>query len=245
MAEASLEAPKTAATGDGGRLRRVDWLVLAICGAWAILLSFVGWPALIYRTFVSNSSIDSAFFALAGDLLRSGGTPYVTYWDHKPPLIHLINAAGLTLSGGHVWGVWFMSLTAVLTALGLGYRALRHAFGVPGALLGITYFVFSLPGILAFNLTEWYALPLQWASVLLLVRWNPDSNRDFFLGFGLGILATLGFLLRANLIGAAVSVGLALSVVLLFRGRIVSWLRLVAGATTGVLLVAAALLVYL
>lgn len=227
------------------RMARAEWGVLGVLGAWVTVLLFLEWPALLYPAFVSNSSIDSAFFAFAGELLRNGGTPYVSYWDHKPPLIHLINAAALTLSGGRIWGVWFASLAALLVAVWLAYQTLRRSFGVVGATLGTTYFAFSVAGMLSFNLTEWYALPIQWATVLLFVKWRPSSGKEHLLGFGIGVLAALGFLLRANLIGAAVSVGLVLSVVLLAQQRMGSWFRLVTGGIAGAMLVGAVVVVYL
>ena len=63
--------------------------------AWVVALTFLRWPAPLYGQFGSNSTIDSAFFALAGRLVRDGQIPYVAFWDHKPPLIYLIDALGL------------------------------------------------------------------------------------------------------------------------------------------------------
>ena len=195
--------------------------------------------------FVSESNIDAAFFGFAGELLRTGGTPYVSYWDHKPPLIHLVNAAALTLSGGRVWGLWIASLAVLVAGLVLGYRTLQRAYGGSGALLGITYFAFTLPAVLASNLTEEYALPLQWLAVLLLLRWRPAEDAMHRLGVPLGVLAGLSFFLRANLVGAMVSVAVVLSVVLLAKRRIGAWLRLVGGGLAGVGLVTAPLVGYL
>jgi 4-amino-4-deoxy-L-arabinose transferase-like glycosyltransferase len=243
-----ISAPQAAEVANARRERkmaRAEWGVLGALGAWVAVLLFLEWPALLYPAFVSNSSIDSAFFSFAGELLRNGGTPYVSYWDHKPPLIHLINAAALTLSSGHVWGVWFASLAALLGAVWLAYQALRRSFGVVGATLGTIYFAFSVAGTLSFNLTEWYALPLQWATVLLFVKWWPESGKAHMVGFGIGVLAALGFLLRANLIGAAMSAGLVLSILLLSQRRMGAWFRLAVGAIGGAMLVGAVLVVYL
>jgi hypothetical protein len=227
------------------RLERIEWTVLAISGTWLVAVMFMEWPAPLYSGFGSDSSLDSAFFTYAGELLRTGGKPYLSYWDHKPPLVHLINAGALTLSGGRIWGVWLASLSALLAAWALGYQALRRSFGLPGAVLGITYFAFAFAAIRAVNLTEWYVLPIQWAAVLVLVGGKPVAETGLQRGFMLGVLAALGFLLRANLIGAAVSVGLVFTLVLLSTGKVGSWLRFVVGGIGGVAVVGAAVVAYL
>jgi 4-amino-4-deoxy-L-arabinose transferase-like glycosyltransferase len=108
----------------------------------------VEWPTFLYPMITSDSTIDSAFFAYAGELLRTGGKPYITHWDHKPPLIYLINAAGLALSAlsdGRIWGVWITTWVALGGALALGYFAMRRAFGALAAVLGTVFFGGMLP----------------------------------------------------------------------------------------------------
>lgn len=226
-------------------LRREEWALIGVSAVWLVALQFVEWPALLYPGFASNSSLDSAVFAYAGELLRHGGSPYLSYWDHKPPLVHFLNAAALTISHGQVWGIWLLSLSALLATLGLGYLALQRAFGRLVAVFGIAFFVFSLPRPLASNLTEQYVIPFQWGAVLLFATWRTRRRLSAWAGFWLGVLTAFAFLLRPNLIGASIAVALAWSVELLFEWRLREWMRVAGGGLVGSLAIGAGLVGYL
>ena len=125
---------------------RTGPLLVAALGTWLVLAMLWRWPAFSREAFEStNSLVDLSFYAYAGELLRTGATPYVDFWDHKPPLIYLLHAAGLALSGGRVWGVWAVSAASVLAALGLAWATLRRAVGEAGAVLGTTWFAMAGP----------------------------------------------------------------------------------------------------
>lgn len=255
--ESAPGLPRGAATGiahhetgtarDAGGPGRGGWWVVGAAAAWIAAVMLLEWPAPFRETFNSSSyRIDSSVFAYAGELLRGGGTPYVSYWDHKPPLIHLVNAAGLVLSGGQLWGIWLVCLATLLAAVVLAYMATDRAFGRVGAMLGVGYFVIALTGVRAFNLTEPYTLPIAWAAALLVVRWSPGEERRYFrIGCMLGVPTALQFLFRPNLIGAGVSVGLVFSIVLLSGRRMGAWLRFVGGGISGLIVVGAVLVAWL
>lgn len=239
------EATVISAAPDGDTDGWFDRGALALSLAWLTVVLLITWPALFGQVFSYEALGDSAVFAYAGELIRKGGAPYVSFWDHKAPLIFLIDAAGLTIAGGRLWGIWLLNWGALLAAVVLGHQAMRRAFGSLGAMLGTVYFAFSLPLLLPSNLTEGYALPLQWAAVLLLVRWRDTEGRAYVLGLTLGVVAALSFFLRPNLIGAQVSVVLALSIKLLLERRAGEWVRLIAGGVTGVLAIGALMIGYL
>lgn len=236
----------------GGALDHSGWIATIVGAIWLSVVLFAVWPALRYPVFVSNSNIDSAFFAYAGELLRQGGTPYVTFWDHKPPLVFFIDAFGLTLSGGAVWGIWVVSLATLLVSLVLAHLALRRAFGAIPAALGVSVFAFTLPSMLASNLTEEYALPLQWGSVFLLVRWAKTRNwsegsaarSTLGIGVVIGVLGGLAFALKANLIAAPLCVAAVIGLVLLRERRIGEAARFVMGALVGAGIVWGAIVAY-
>lgn len=233
----------TAATIPGAgheadRRKSGERLALAVLAAWMSGLLMVFWPALRYPVFVSDSNIDASFFGYAGELVRRGGVPYLSFWDHKPPLIFYIDAAALALSGGRVWGLWMASLVTVLGAMLLAYRALRLAFGVAPALLGLTVFVAAMSRVLPVNMTEGYALPLVWGTVLLTVSVSTTgrlNRQPLACGAALGALGALAFFLRANIIGAAASASIVLTIALLRDRQLSAWLRFAAGAVLGAL----------
>ncbi len=52
---------------------------------------------------------DSGAFLYIGQRILKGDIPYRDIWDHKPPCIFFINALGLFIGRGAIWGVWFAS----------------------------------------------------------------------------------------------------------------------------------------
>ena len=243
--ESSAEAgePGAEAARDPGSC--AERAALLFGAAWITLVLAVRWPLFGRPTIRSASAIDAAVFAYAGELVRRGGTPYVSYWDHKPPLVHLIDAAALTLSGGRIWGLWLAAAAGFLLALVLGHRAMLRAFGAPGAILGTTYLAFSLPALLAANMIEGYLLPVQWAAVLLFVTRGSTARPTRSLGLGLGALGALAVLLKPNLFGAPLSVALAASLLALSDRQWRAWLQFVAGGLLGAATVIGAVVAYL
>jgi 4-amino-4-deoxy-L-arabinose transferase-like glycosyltransferase len=208
----------------------VPWI--ACC--WLTLVLLLRWPVFWNPGIVSDSPLDAAFFGYAGELVRLGGTPYLTFWDHKGPLIFWLDAAALVISGGRVWGLWLLNLAAIVGATVLGHAAMKRAFGPLAAALGTVCFACSLAITLPINMTEGFAPPLQWAVVALLVRWQSGDWQGRALaafGAGVGVLGALAFFLRANLIGAALTVGLVVVATLVAQRR---WRECLAFMASGV-----------
>jgi len=176
--------------------------MLLVGMAWVVAVVFARWPAPLYPQFGSNSTIDAAFFALAGQLVRAGQVPYVAFWDHKPPLIYLIDAFALGLSSGGVWGIWLVAVAALAVTLGIAWRAWRPTVGPTAAIIGMTWVAASVGVVAPFNLTEGYVLPVHAAAMLLVTRWSLLRRRVFVPGLLIGALAGLAFMLRPNFVGA-------------------------------------------
>ncbi|HEU4700437.1 MAG TPA: hypothetical protein VFS40_14730 [Gemmatimonadales bacterium] len=218
--------------------------VLLLAALWLGALLFARWPLGVHPMIYSDSPIDASFFTYAGAMVRHGGVPYLSFWDHKPPLIFFIDAAALALGGGSLWGVWAVAWLSLVTALLLAYRALRLAFGPFPALLGALFLAAAAPSILAVNMTEGYAPPLQWLAILLFLWWARGGS-TVRAGLGLGVVGALLGFLRPNLIGAPLVAVALMSVRLLAARRGREWLGLVGGGVLGGLVVAAPILGYL
>ncbi|MES2524228.1 MAG: glycosyltransferase family 39 protein [Gemmatimonadota bacterium] len=223
----------------------LERIALGLIALWIPLQLWYAWPALFATPFDGPWRYDPSIFAYEGLLLRSGAMPYVDFWDHKGPLIYLIDAAGLMLSGGQLWGIWTVGLVAIWSACAAVYAALRATFGVPAALAGVVFLLLALAGIdTSANMTEQYALPLACASALVLVRWTR-SRASLIAGLALGVLGALGFFLRANLAGAPASAALTVVVVLLGAGDMRGARHHASGLVIGALTVCLPLLAWL
>lgn len=222
-------------------LGRAEWVTLGLASVFVVAASYLVWPA-FGRPFIrTDASIDTAVFAYAGELLRTGGAPYVAYWDHKPPLVHLFSALGLALGG--LPGVWTVSVTAVLLAVVIGHLAMREIAGPAGAIAGTAVFACSFPAIPVLSLTEGYLLPVQMASILVVAR-GGAPRRALALGAAAGTLSALGFFLRANLLSAGALAAGALLVTHLWRREGGAAVRVAVGAALGAAAVGAVVVGY-
>lgn len=185
---------------------------------------------------------DSGVYLYIGSQILDGKLPYRDAWDNKPPAIYYVDALGLYLARGAAWGVSILQVLAFIPAAWLGFALLDRAFGRLPAIFGsVTWILGSTLVLRTGNLTEEFALPLQfWALYLFLL--SEQQGRLAWRGVIIGVTLGLAFLLRPNL----VAVHLAVLVYLLWpgtparRGRS-RWLdaAVICGAATGVVLLVA------
>ena len=162
-------------------------------------------------------SEDAGVFFYAARELLTGGTPYLDVWDHKPPLIYLIDAAGLAIAGPA--GVFFLQIAALAGAALLSLRAMTHAFGLAAATFGTLAWLVAAPRLFLkdeqqTSYTEFFVLPLQFAA-LAIVAARPDLRFDRRQALVLGAFAALALLLKPTLAG----LWLAIALVALWRER--------------------------
>ena len=167
---------------------------------------------------------DSAVYLYFGKQVLAGQLPYRNLFELKPPGIFYIDTLGLWLDGGTRWGVWALQVIFVFAAAVLGFLFLRRYFKTWISGLAAASFLINLTMILdRGNLTEEYALPLQFAALLLFTQLeNQKGFRWKSLLFG--VLFGLAFMLKQLLIGMWVSLGI-LFLVQIIRSR--KWSRLI------------------
>src|SRR5207248_7801570 len=159
----SLSIVIPVSAGSGARMTAARWTLAALAAL--LVLAYVP----LSPAYPSNPNRDAGLFLYAGSEILHGGVPYRDVWDHKPPLIFYLNALGLALAPGW-WGVWILELMMMGGALYASWRIL-HGFGALPAAVGCAVwicgvFVCSIAGR-GGDLTENYALPLQFAAILL------------------------------------------------------------------------------
>ena len=162
---------------------------------------------------------DAGVFLYIGDRILNGGIPYLDVWDHKPPVIYFINAFGLLVGGGSVWGVWLLEFVALYSAALVGFVLMRRAFGVLPATVATVVWVLSIVILQAYgNHTEEFALPLIFA--VLYLFWEAEKRGSYrWRGFLIGALAAVCFLLKPNLISVHLSIGILMIIAFGSRHR--------------------------
>jgi hypothetical protein len=185
-------------------------IVIRHAALWLALGIVVICAAVLYpyapRRVDTVPSHDSGIFLYFGQQILNGKIPYRDLWDHKPPLVFYIDALGLWLGKGSIWGVWWLEVLSLSSASLLAFFTLRRFYGTLGALPAA-----ALPfaAVLVFeggNLTEEFALPFQFLALFLLLRPHEDEvprARAILAGAAFGA----AFLLKQNLIGVWVALG--------------------------------------
>jgi 4-amino-4-deoxy-L-arabinose transferase-like glycosyltransferase len=136
--------------------------IISICGTLYVL---VGTSPLLQP----YAYHDSGVFLYAGWRMLNGEIPYRDFWDHKPPMIYLINAAGLAIGRNSRWGVWLLECCAILIAAWIGLSIGKKLFGSSPAILSMFLWLGTLVFVIqGGNFTTEYTLPLQFFALWLV-----------------------------------------------------------------------------
>ena len=182
---------------------------------WSILLG-VAWGLLIVLLlFLALDSLvtfpvnDSQVFMYVAQGILEGDVPYLDRWDHKAPLLYLINLIGLVIDD--TWGIWVVEGIFLLATAWLAFTMVKARFGVIAASFSVAifliYFARFIKGDEGGNRTEEYALIFQFLALYLFTLTETRGARRNLL-MPIGILAALAFLLRPNLIGVWLAIGI-------------------------------------
>lgn len=160
---------------------------------------------------------DNAMYLTMGTALARGYAPYTDIFDHKGPLLLLIEMLPQLFFGGYQTATVFaMEWAALLGCLLLldaicGEIGLRRAWPVQ-----LVYLALFAPCAGGGNLSEEYVSVATLAGLLLIVRAFDGGGKRFFApAMGVGALAMAAFLTRANnalpLAGASAGLSLCLA----------------------------------
>lgn len=92
-------------------------MILSCIFLCSVLLSFLATNT-PFR--IGNTGTDSSVFSYVARIILKGGMPYRDTFDHKGPLIYLIDALGQLIHDG--LGLWFIELAFIFATLVLTYK---------------------------------------------------------------------------------------------------------------------------
>ena len=216
----------------GGSKRRKDYVYeLLVVGA--VTLAIL---ALLPNAPWGNgySSTDSSVFRLIGKQMADGLLPYRDTFDHKGPLIFVINWLGYLLDPK--CGIWFFEFAAVSVSVWYARKAIRLAGNgehLQFATIALVPLYLALYRYDFGNMTEEYALPGIAYSlyVFMLYRKYGDvtTRQALLVGMGLGSV----LLLRPNLAALWFAYGIWYAVSAIRRKQMARYAKLLALVIVG------------
>jgi len=189
---------------------------------------------------------DSGVFLYFGQQILKGHIPYRDMWDHKGPVVYYINALGLFIGQGSIWGVYLLEYISLLCSLMLAYSVTARAFGplpafFASVLLLCGYFYVIENG----NFTEEFTLPLSFAAVYLYWRsLDRKTGWGLLYIFLIGVIFSISFLLRPNNTGVAVSIALTIFITGILASRKYGLAKEIPAFALGAAAILAAVLLY-
>ena len=153
------------------------WDVLS----WGLLCALGFWT--IYRFASGTTPLrpdeyqwDSALFQVIGKLWADGLTPYVDIFDHKGPLLFLVQKLAYECADPRM-ALYVMESLMVGVSLGLGYQTLRlkmrRVYAFAGAVIML---VFWLPLMEYGNLCETHSMPWIMLALYLQMRYLASGK---------------------------------------------------------------------
>ena len=142
---------------------------------------------------------DSSVFTFMGKLILQGGMPYRDSFDHKGPLMYLINALGLLIS--QRFGIWLIEFVTVFIILLFIYQLARMLECTP--VTSCVVVVLSMLAVFYYfnwgNVTEEYACVFIILSLYSFVKYFRTGNVSSFELILCGFSFAAVCLLRINM----------------------------------------------
>ena len=169
-------------------------------------------------------SRDSGVFLYIGQQWLHDKIPYRDVWDHKPPMVFIINAIGLLIGNGTRWGVFFLEEISLIIATIIGFYVLRKIYGNFNAFCGSIIWLASLiPVLEGGNYVEEYVLPLQFLSLYFFLKYQRNNKIIYLLI--LGFISSVIFFFRQNLIGVSTAIVLTILIPFVLKKNLKKFLQ--------------------
>lgn len=147
--------------------------------------------------------VDSSVFIHSAKQILEGKLIYKDVFDHKGPIIYLINVIGLSVGGNlKFMGIWILELLSLMFSAFIMYRTLRLFYGKLVSLLSvISSLFFMTPFLAGGNFTEEWAIPFISLALYIFAHYFQVKNEFkcihlFLLSFSF----VIALLLKTNLV---------------------------------------------
>ena len=189
------------------------------------------------------SSTDSSVFQYVARVINNGGLPYKDAFDHKGPLLYLIDALGLSLSKH---GIWFIECLFMAASVFGVYKTARMLCNKWQALT--TVLILFAPMYDFFeggNTTEEYTFAFQTWALFIFLDYLINEKISGIRVIICGALLGLTLFIRANMIPVWIVFCIYITFKLLFRKKFRQLLVFIIQFFAGLLSVSVPIILYL
>jgi len=193
-----------------------------------------------------SSGVDSGVFIYSAKAIMNSKIMYKEVFDHKGPLIYLINILGLVILNGNLIGVWIVELISLFIATIFFYKSSRLFFDETASFFSVVFALNTIMPLLeAGDLTEEYYLCFAAIALFLFLR---ALKADFVFSFSdvflISVCAACAMMLRINLVALWVSFTIVAAVFLVYKKRIGSLITYKLWVWIGIAVVVVPFIVY-
>ncbi len=145
---------------------------------------------------------DSTVFIYCGNAIRDGKIIYKDVFDHKGPILYLIEVIGLSITNGNTVGIWLIEVLFMLSNLCLLYKISKLFSN--NKIINVLASIISLIPILEFlnkgNFTEEYALPFIIYALYVFIKYLKNNYVRYIEIFLNAVCMGIVLMLRPNMI---------------------------------------------
>ena len=194
---------------------------------------------------IGNTQIDSSVFHYVARVMLKGGMPYRDTFDHKGPLIFLVDAFGLWLNKDI--GVWIMELVFIFVALLFAYKIARlvGCSKIKSMLVEVLTVLSLSSYFVGGNLTEEYACTFIMVSLYIFLKFFKTGSANFIELIACGVSFGAVCLLRINMTVLWVVMFFGVLIECVKRHEITKFIRYVLISFVGVSIILVPVVVWL
>lgn len=149
-----------------------------ILGIWVVAFLFILHFSSSTTLFKPDCfGFDSAFFQSVGKLWLEGIIPYRDFFDHKGPVLFMINALGYVFSNTRL-GLFLVQSILFSISLSLAYLTLRQFIRPMYSVIILAVMILYLGMVFGEgNLSEEYSLPFVFCMLLFQAKWLRNQRK--------------------------------------------------------------------
>ena len=183
------------------------FLKIALLLFLVILVSILAWRPINYLS-GTPAHYDSGVFASGGFFLLEGKVLYKDFWDHKPPVVHFLNAAALALGHRDINSIRTMERCfAVFAAVSLFFIVYLLFRNMWLSLFASVFYIIHFFRPVIFddgNFTEEYGAAFVMGGILFVVLSNETKRFSYILNFISGMFFSTAFFTKEPFLLSAI-----------------------------------------